>query len=151
MPASTSSPRMTASRWPTWSHSTRSTTRPTDDEAVNALRARQRRNLMATLLLSQGVPMILGGDEIGRTQQGNNNAYCQDNEISWYDWENADLGLLEFTRWLVAFRREHPVFRRRHFFHGQAIRGLEDIAWLSPDGREMTDEDWDVGFAKSLG
>jgi glycogen operon protein len=124
----------------------------TDDPEINATRARQQRNFLTTLLLSQGVPMILGGDEIGRTQQGNNNAYCQDSEISWYDWERADHGLLEFTRRLIAFRRDHPNFRRRGWFKGQPIRrnGASDIAWFKPDGTEMTDQDWVEWFAKSF-
>ncbi|HUF32659.1 MAG TPA: glycogen debranching protein GlgX [Acidimicrobiales bacterium] len=126
---------------------------PTDDEEVCALRARQRRNLLATLFLSQGVPMLLGGDELGRTQGGNNNAYCQDNEISWFDWASTDEALLEYTRWLVGFRRDHPVFHRRRWFEGRAIkgRGHSDIGWFTPEGEEMDDDDWDVGFAKSLG
>ena len=124
---------------------------PTDDPAVIALRARQRRNLMATLLLSQGVPMLLGGDELGRTQQGNNNAYCQDNEISWYDWADADPAFTEWCRTLVALRRDHPVFRRRRWFQGHPIRGTEEVLWLRPDGVAMTDNDWDNGYAKSLG
>ncbi|HUS61829.1 MAG TPA: glycogen debranching protein GlgX, partial [Acidimicrobiales bacterium] len=123
----------------------------TDDPMVLELRARQRRNMLATLLLSQGVPMLLGGDELGRTQHGNNNGYCQDNELSWFDWENADTVLLEFTRWLIGFRKEHAVFRRRRWFQGRAIRGMDDIGWFSPDGTEMSQEDWDAGFAKSLG
>ena len=125
---------------------------PTDDPAVLALRGRQQRNLLATLLLSQGVPMLLGGDEIGRTQGGNNNAYCQDNEVSWFDWEHADRGLLDFARRLVRFRREHPVFQRRRWFQGQPVRpsGRDDIAWFRPDGGEMQDEDWNQGFARSL-
>jgi isoamylase len=125
----------------------------TDDPEVLACRARQQRNFLATLLLSQGVPMLLGGDEVGRTQGGNNNAYCQDNEVSWYDWEAADEQLLAYTRWLVEFRAEHPVFRRRRWFEGTSIRGTElgDIGWFRPDGTEMTDEDWESGFAKSLG
>jgi isoamylase len=125
---------------------------PTDDPDIQALRGRQQRNLLATLLLSQGVPMLLGGDEIGRTQGGNNNAYCQDNEISWFDWENADLGLLDFTRELIRLRREHPVLRRRRFFEGQPIRpsGRDDIAWFRPDGFEMAEEDWNQGFARAL-
>jgi glycogen operon protein len=124
----------------------------TDDPEVLALRARQRRNMLTTLLLSQGVPMVLGGDELARTQGGNNNAYCQDNEISWYDWENVDEELLEFTRKLIQFRKDHPVFRRRRFFQGRRIRGtdLSDIAWFRPDGEQMTDEDWNVGYARSL-
>ena len=124
---------------------------PTEDPEVLELRARQRRNLLATLFLSQGVPMLLGGDELGRTQGGNNNAYCQDNEISWFDWENADQILLAYTRWLIAFRKEHPVFRRRRFFEGRPIQGVPDIGWFAPDGSEMSQDDWDKGFAKSLG
>jgi isoamylase len=125
---------------------------PTDLPAVNALRARQQRNFLATLFLSQGVPMLLGGDELGRTQQGNNNAYCQDNELSWYDWEHADETLLEFTRRLIRLRTEHPVFRRRRWFHGRPIYGREtrDIAWFTPHGDAMTEEQWREGFAKSL-
>ena len=125
---------------------------PTDDPEINARRARQQRNFLATLLLSQGVPMILGGDEIGRTQQGNNNSYCQDNEISWFDWENADRGLLDFTRRLVAFWREHPTFRRRGWFKGRPIRGgdTKDAAWFRPDGNEMSEQDWSEWFAKSF-
>jgi glycogen operon protein len=124
----------------------------TDDSATHALRARQQRNFLATLLLSQGVPMILAGDEIGRTQLGNNNAYCQDNELSWIDWEHADQDLLYFTVSLLAFRRAHPVFRRRRWFHGRSIHGghAQDIAWLTPAGVEMSGEDWSVGFARSL-
>jgi isoamylase len=126
---------------------------PSDDPAVNACRARQQRNFLATLLLSQGVPMLVAGDEMGRTQRGNNNAYAQDNEISWVDWENADDDLREFTRQLVALRRDHPVFRRRRFFQGRAIHGsgVTDIAWFTPDGRQMSEEHWGEGFAKSLG
>jgi glycogen operon protein len=119
---------------------------PTDDPAILAEREKQKRNFLATLLLSQGVPMICGGDETGRTQNGNNNAYCQDNEISWLHWEldESSRDLLEFTRRVATLRREHPVFRRRHFFQGRKIRGseLEDIRWLRPDGQEMTDEEW---------
>jgi isoamylase len=125
---------------------------PTDDPAVVALRRRQQRNFLATLFLSQGIPMLLGGDEIGRTQGGNNNAYCQDNEISWYDWERLDEDLLAFTRALVRLRREHPIFHRRGWFLGRAIHGeAQDIGWFRPDGREMAEEDWQSGFAKSLG
>ena len=129
---------------------------PTDDPEVNALRARQQRNFLTTLLLSQGVPMIAHGDELGRTQQGNNNVYCQDNELSWIDWSSADEGLIEFTRAVSALRAAHPVFRRRRFFSGRPVRQrggpkLPDIAWFAPDGSEMTDEDWDSGFVKSLG
>ncbi|MCX7620299.1 MAG: glycogen debranching protein GlgX [Acidimicrobiales bacterium] len=126
---------------------------PTDDEAVNALRRRQRRNFLVTLLLSQGVPMMLGGDEIGRTQHGNNNAYNQDNEISWFDWGAADRQLLEFTRRLAKLRRHHPVFRRRRWFQGRPIMGeeVDDISWFTPEGRLMLPEDWQVSFARSLG
>src|SRR5579872_2413124 len=124
---------------------------PTDDPKVNSLRARQQRNLLATLLLSLGVPMICGGDEIGRTQQGNNNAYCQDNEISWFDWEHVDADLRAFAGRLVQFRRDHPVFRRRRWFVGRKLRGTADIAWFKPDGDEMTDQDWNSGFARTLG
>jgi glycogen operon protein len=126
---------------------------PTDDPGINALRARQQRNFLVTLFLSQGIPMLLGGDEIGRTQSGNNNAYCQDNEVSWFDWENADRELLAFTARLIAFRRRHPVFRRRRWFLGAPIHGegVRDIGWFRPDGELMNDGDWQKGFAKSLG
>jgi glycogen operon protein len=128
---------------------------PTDDAAILALRARQSRNLLATLLLSQGVPMLAGGDEIARTQHGNNNAYCQDNPVSWVDWalDEPRKELLEYTRRVVALRRQHPVFRRRHFFEGRSLRGdaLKDIAWLKPDGTEMSAEEWDHDFARCLG
>ena len=115
---------------------------PTDDPGILALRARQRRNLLATLLLSQGVPMLLYGDEVGRTQGGNNNAYCQDNEISWFDWGDRDEEVLAFTTRLVALRQEHPVFQRRRWFQGRPLRGTADILWLRPDGTEMTEADW---------
>ena len=126
---------------------------PTDDPAVNAARNRQKRNFLATLFLSQGIPMLLGGDEIGRTQQGNNNAYCQDNEISWYDWDNADQDLLAFTRAIIEFRRKHPVFMRRRWFQGQPLHGsgVTDIGWFKPDGTPMTEQDWEEGYANSLG
>jgi glycogen operon protein len=126
---------------------------PTDDPDILRLRQRQTRNFFATLLLSQGVPMIAGGDEIGRTQQGNNNAYCQDNELSWYDWEQADTRLLRFVQDLIRLRSEHPVFCRRRWFQGRAIRGndVSDIGWFTPSGTEMSDQDWQAGFAKSLG
>ncbi|HET6874028.1 MAG TPA: glycogen debranching protein GlgX [Acidimicrobiales bacterium] len=118
---------------------------PTDDAEVLARRARQQRNFLVTLMLSQGVPMLLGGDELGRTQQGNNNAYCQDNEISWFDWDNLDADLMEFTATLVGLRRDHPVFRRRRFFQGVAITGsVADIAWFTPKGKEMSEADWHV-------
>ncbi|HEV7509318.1 MAG TPA: glycogen debranching protein GlgX [Thermoanaerobaculia bacterium] len=126
---------------------------PTEDEGINNLRFRQQRNFLATLFLSQGIPMLLGGDEMGRTQGGNNNAYCQDDEISWLDWESADGFLIDFTARLIAFRREHPVFRRRGWFLGKAIHGegVRDLGWFRPDGELMTDEDWQSGFARSLG
>ncbi len=128
---------------------------PTDDPEILALRERQSRNLLATLFLSQGVPMLLAGDELGRTQGGNNNAYCQDNATSWVDWtpdERRDR-LTEFVRRMIALRRAHPVFRRRDFFQGRPIRGSEvkDIAWFKPDGTEMTDQEWEHEFARSLG
>ncbi|AKS31320.1 glycogen debranching protein GlgX [Mycolicibacterium goodii] len=128
---------------------------PTDDKEVNALRARQQRNFITTLLLSQGVPMLAHGDELGRTQQGNNNVYCQDSELSWIDWADADTELLEFTQKVSALRAAHPVFRRRRFFNGRPVRRpgeprLPDIGWYAPDGSEMTDEDWDAGYAKSM-
>jgi glycogen operon protein len=124
---------------------------PTDDEAINALRDRQRRNMVTTLLLSQGVPMLLGGDELGRTHAGNNNATCQDNELSWYDWVGADTDFLEWVRRLVAYRSAHPVFRRRRWFQGRRIRGMDDMVWFRHDGEEMTDDDWETGFARSVG
>ncbi|WP_231984743.1 glycogen debranching protein GlgX [Mycobacterium sp. 852014-52144_SCH5372336] len=128
---------------------------PTDDPEINALRSRQQRNFLTTLLLSQGVPMIAHGDELGRTQQGNNNVYCQDNELSWIDWSDPDTDLMEFTRKVSALRAAHPVFRRRRFFSGRPVRqrggdGLPDIAWFAPDGSEMSDEDWETGYAKSI-
>jgi isoamylase len=126
---------------------------PTDDADAKALRAQQRRNLLATLLLSQGVPMLLHGDELGRTQAGNNNAYCQDNEISWIDWAHSDREFLAFVTRLSRLRSAHPVFRRRRFFEGRPVRGtnLDDIAWLTPDGTEMTDADWRNRDARALG
>ncbi len=126
---------------------------PTDDPEVLQLRARQQRNFLATLFLSQGVPMLLGGDEIGRTQQGNNNAYCQDNEISWYHWEKADEDLLTFSQKLIQYREDHPVLRRRRWFVGRPIHGSEvkDIAWFTLEGEQMSEEDWGLGYAKSLG
>jgi isoamylase len=125
---------------------------PTKDPEVLALRARQKRNLLTTLFVSQGVPMLLAGDEISRTQQGNNNAYCQDNEISWFNWKAADKDLLAFTQKLIQLRKNHPVFCRRRWFKGQPIKGvgLEDIAWFLPDGSEMAEENWQQDFAKSL-
>jgi isoamylase len=129
---------------------------PTDDLLVQALRRRQQRNFLATLFLSQGVPMLVGGDELGRTQQGNNNAYCQDNEVSWSDWASADHPLLVFVQKLTALRKDHPTFRRRGWFQGRSIRkpkqgpALPDIAWLTPTGEEMTDEHWDREASRSL-
>ncbi|MBD0417791.1 glycogen debranching enzyme, partial [Streptomyces sp. TRM S81-3] len=144
----------------------------TDDPAVLELRARQMRNFIATLLLSQGVPMISHGDEFARTQKGNNNAYCQDNELSWVHWPDAEgsgaegsdsggsgdgrpgAGLLDFTRAMVWLRKDHPVFRRRRFFHGRPVEGthdeLSDIAWFTPEGREMTQRDWNSAQASAL-
>jgi isoamylase len=123
----------------------------TDDEAVLRLRRRQQRNFLTTLFVSQGITMLLGGDELGRTQRGNNNAYCQDNEISWYDWAHVDEPLLEFTRRLIALRREHPVLRRRRWFQGRSIRGGVDIGWFKPDGSEMGDDDWEAGATLAVG
>ncbi len=128
---------------------------PTDDAEVNALRRRQRRNFLATMFLSQGVPMICGGDEYGRTQDGNNNAYCQDNEISWIDWDadKRDESLFEFTRKLINLRRDHPIFRRPKFFQGRKIRGgdVKDVMWFDPNGEEMTEDEWTTPHAKCLG
>jgi glycogen operon protein len=128
---------------------------PTDDPAITERRARQRRNLIATLLLSQGVPMLLGGDELGRTQGGNNNAYAQDNPISWFDWRltDADRMLLDFTRGLIDVFRAHPVLRRRRFFQGRRIRGssVKDLTWFGPGGEEMTDEQWQAGGVRAIG
>lgn len=125
---------------------------PTDDSSINALREKQKRNLLVTLFLSQGVPMIVAGDEFGRTQQGNNNAYCQDNEISWLDWANVDNILLDFTKQLIHFRLSHPVFCRRKWFQGLPIRGtgVEDIVWFLPDASEMDDHHWQEDYARSL-
>jgi glycogen operon protein len=128
----------------------------TEDASVLALRKRQQRNLLVTLFLSQGVPMLLAGDELGHTQRGNNNAYCQDNELSWIDWEHVDGELLAFTRRLIRFYREHPVFRRRGWFQGRAVHAedgqvLHDIAWFTPEGKEMVGEDWSRAAANVLG
>jgi glycogen operon protein len=127
----------------------------TDDPDVVALRARQQRNFLATLLLSQGVPMISHGDELGRTEGGNNNSYCQDNEINWIDWNltDAQKALLEFTRRVIQIRRTQPVLRRRKYFQGRLIRGgdVKDLSWVAPDGREMTDEAWNADFVRSIG
>jgi len=126
---------------------------PTDDARIVELRERQKRNFLATMLLSQGVPMISHGDELGRTQLGNNNAYCQDNEIAWIDWDldSDKQTLLDFTSKLVRFRRAQPTLRRRKYFQGRNIRGGKDVAWLSPDGREMDDAAWHAGFVRTLG
>jgi isoamylase len=127
---------------------------PTDDAEINALRERQMRNFMTTLLLSQGVPMIVAGDEIARTQGGNNNAYCQDNEISWIDWnlDERQARLQEFTKRLIRLRQEHPVFRRSSFLVGDATgEGLPDAWWFRPDGRKMTKRDWDGANGPRLG
>jgi glycogen operon protein len=126
---------------------------PTEDPEVNNRRSRQMRNFLATLFLSQGIPMLLYGDESGRTQHGNNNAYCQDNELSWINWDEQDSALLEFTRGLMRFRKTHRVFRRRRWFQGRSIHGTDvsDIGWFRPDGQIMTDQDWENGFVKSLG
>ncbi len=124
---------------------------PSDDPDVVDLRARQRRNLVTTLFLSQGVPMLLGGDEIGRSQDGNNNAYCQDNETSWFDWDHVDAEFADWVRKVTALRREHAVLRRRRWFQGRKIRDTEDLAWFRPDGETMTDEDWETGYARSIG
>ncbi|WP_369253081.1 glycogen debranching protein GlgX [Geodermatophilus amargosae] len=128
---------------------------PTVDKKVTTLRARQRRNFLATTMLSQGVPMLLHGDELGRTQGGNNNGYCQDSPLTWIDWESVDEGLLEFTKLVTRLRHDHPTFRRRRFFHGRPVRRgegdpVQDVAWLTPAGDLMTEDDWDAGFAKSL-
>jgi glycogen operon protein len=133
-----------------WNHGVEG---PTDDTEVNALRARDQRNLLATLLLSQGVPMLLHGDELGRSQRGNNNGYAQDNELSWVHWKDADRTLAEFTSALISLRRQHPTFWRKQFFTGEAVRSgerLDDIVWLHPDGRTMEDADWDHGQALGM-
>jgi glycogen operon protein len=128
---------------------------PTDDEAINNLRERQIRNFLATLMLSQGVPMLAGGDEVARSQQGNNNAFCQDNELTWYDW-NLDaprMRLLEYTRKLIELRRSHPNLHRRKFFQDRQIRGsvVRDIAWYNTDGNEFDDANWNTTWNRSLG
>ncbi|MEU6992678.1 glycogen debranching protein GlgX [Streptomyces sp. NPDC046465] len=126
----------------------------TDDEEVLALRARQMRNFIATLMLSQGVPMLSHGDEFARTQGGNNNAYCQDNELAWVRWPDGENSLLAFTQAMAMLRRDHPVFRRRRFFHGRPVQGtrdeLSDIAWFTPEGEEMEQRDWDASHARAM-
>jgi isoamylase len=133
-----------------WNHGVEG---PSDEPAVEAVRRRQRKNLLITLFCSQGVPMLLGGDEIGRSQGGNNNAYCQDNEVSWYDWGDVDAEMHEFTRALIRLRRDHPVFRRRRWFQGRAIHGSDavDLSWVKPDGTTMTHDDWLDGLAAAIG
>jgi glycogen operon protein len=129
---------------------------PADDLEIVTLRERQKRNVLTTLFLSQGVPMLLHGDELGRTQEGNNNVYCQDNPISWVDWADArdNWALTDFVRSLSQLRRDHPVFRRRRFFQGDPSRGSEselgDIAWFTPAGEHMSEGDWQVGYARSV-
>ena len=129
---------------------------PTDDPFVGELRARQQRNILATLLLSEGVPMIAHGDEMGRTQGGNNNTYCQDSELTWMHWLEADEALIEFTASVARLRRQHPTFRRRRFFDGRPVfRGagepLPDIVWMAPSADVMTPQDWSAGFGRSIG
>ncbi|MGH3384608.1 MAG: glycogen debranching enzyme, partial [Nocardioidaceae bacterium] len=123
----------------------------TSDQEVLALRARRQRNVLATLLLSQGTPMLLYGDELGRTQRGNNNAYCQDNELSWVDWSSVDKDLVAFVNRLTTLRAEHPVLRRRRFFTGDRdAEGVPDVAWLRPDGEQMDADDWDSQSVRSM-
>ncbi len=127
---------------------------PTEDEGVNRLRARQQRNFLATLMLSQGVPMLLGGDEFGRSQDGNNNAWCQDSDLSWYHWDAVDGDLREFVRQVIALRRSEPVFRRRDFLAGEEATGrsgLPDVIWFGCDGHEMQDDSWEREDAHALG
>ncbi len=135
-----------------WNHGVEG---PTDDPEIIQLRERSKRNFLATLLFSQGVPMICGGDEISRTQGGNNNAYCQDNEISWYDWnlDEREQSLLDFTRRLIGYRQQHPILHRRKFFQGRRIHGsdVRDITWFRPDGEEMSEEEWDAGWVRTVG
>ena len=127
---------------------------PSDDPPVRALRQRQKRNFLATLFFSQGVPMLVAGDELGRSQRGNNNAYCQDNELSWLDWEfGRPRARRASWRSSSRLRNRHPLFRRRTYFRGRAVRDrrMKDISWLNPDGTEMSDEDWNKSFARALG
>ena len=132
-----------------WNHGVEG---PTDDAEVNALRARQQRNFLATLFLSQGVPMLLGGDEFGRSQHGNNNTFCQDNELTWYDWrwDTEQRALHAYTKQLIALRKAHPVLRRQQWFRGFDRGGMADLDWLQPDSSAMTDEDWDAAHFKAL-
>jgi isoamylase len=125
---------------------------PTDDPVINELRERQKRNFLATLFLSQGVPMLVAGDELSRTQQGNNNGYCQDNEISWINWEKADKDLQAFTKKLIFLRKDHAAFSRKNWFKGEPVKGngIDDIAWFLPDGSQMSEEHWKQAFAKSI-
>ena len=128
---------------------------PTDDPAINALRWQQKRNLITTLLLSQGVPMLLAGDELSHTQQGNNNTYCQDNELTWLHWELTDeqRAFCDFVRQVLHIRRTQPVFQRRQFFQGRPIYGqdVQDITWFDPSGQEMSADAWQTGYARCLG
>jgi isoamylase len=134
-----------------WNHGVEG---PTNDPQIVAQREQTKRNLFFTLLLSQGVPMLCGGDELSRTQQGNNNAYCQDNEISWFDWnlDERKRACFDYTQGLIALRKEHPSFRRPGYFQGRRIRGseVEDIAWFDTDGQQMTDEDWELGWVRAI-
>ncbi|MCE7915901.1 MAG: glycogen debranching enzyme GlgX, partial [Nitrosomonas sp. PRO4] len=125
----------------------------TDDPDILALRMRQKRNFLSTLFLSQGVPMLLAGDEMGRSQQGNNNAYCQDNEISWINWQliEENQELVHFVQRLIQFTKVHPAFHRRNFFQGQIIKGTKDIVWLNCNGQEMDNDEWTNSHARSLG
>jgi glycogen operon protein len=127
---------------------------PTDDAGIESLRQQQTRNFLATMFLSQGVPMLLSGDELGHSQRGNNNAYCQDNELTWIDWNGVSENheLLEFTQRLIRFHKEQPVLHRRSFFQGRAIRGVEttEITWFEPSGDEMTDDQWNAGFVRAF-
>ena len=135
-----------------WNHGAEG---PTEDAEISALRERTKRNFIATLLVSQGVPMITAGDEVSRTQKGNNNTYCQDNELNWHDWywDDPKWKLLNFTKKMIRLRKAHPIFRRRDFFKGVAVgdQGRKDVAWLKPDGHEMTTEEWEKEFARALG
>jgi glycogen operon protein len=128
---------------------------PTDDPVIIALRERQMRNFLATLFLSQGIPMLLGGDEMARTQEGNNNAYCQDTPLSWFHWPPSETGrrLIDFTRRLIRLKHANPVFHRRTFFQGRRIHGsaVKDLAWFRPDGHEMADEEWHDSHGRCLG